>query len=982
MKKLFILLLPTLLSLTLSAQIPTTSNAIEIADRSEPLFYEDFENGIPSTWWHYYFFMSDVLDGSVELTPTNTNSYEGCVWQESSGKSIGYGLPTQHMMMSIMTNYAHNMVVTPEISVGANSYLSFDMSLNYNNTGNQLINQFPFMANLNGEDDKFAVMIKVGDRNWSQLALWDNQGAARVYNAIDQYPQTITIPIHLLHSTTIRLAFYGESTEANAVNALRIDNVGVWPATGVVPPNGITINKTSNGAQVSWNAQVGASSYSLQYKSIASESWTTISNLTSNSYVLSGLDPEQFYKLRIKTFGAQQAESMWSDETFFRTAPNYDSYPIPFVETFTTNNIPENWTRRADPATYVVDYGGCHPKEIVIETGQWNCKNTAQSFKHYHAKAECFSMHTGWLITPNIDLSSATNPDDLCLVFDIAFTAKSGSTSPPPMYPLPDDDDEFRVLVSSDAGETWAANYTWKRSGGDFDIGDIATGTGISTIRIPLSDFTDEDVMIAFYSGSEKQIDSLDIEGGFNIHIDNIFVGEASHVFATEGDWNNASCWVTQAIPSDLNDNVLVKANTTIPTGCAAEANNIAFYTKTVGSESIEYTPTLTIADGGQLKHNSDGVMATVQKDIQLYTTNDKWYLLASPIIESITPTSENGLLVNNYDLYIFDQSEEGEEWRNFEANTFSTLNNKIGYLYANNGNTTIELVGNLAANVEATPLAYDENADWKGFNLIGNPYPCNAYVDRSFYVLDGNGVRFIPGSGAIPPCSAILVEAQGANESVSFSKTPIRREGLAISVVKAEGRANSCLDKACVSFKENDVLTKYSPNTDESSLYIPQDGRNFAVACALGQNELPVNFVANKNDKYTLTIEVENKELDYLHLIDNLTGVETDLLQQPSYSFEAKTTDYPSRFRLVFSADESEMASEEESFAFFTNGQLFIPFVEDESQLQIIDMTGRVLCNECFCGSYTKQLQLPAGVYVMQLVSNHQQKTQKIVVE
>ena len=107
-----------------------------------------------------------------------------------------------------------------------------------------------------------------------------------------------------------------------------------------------------------------------------------------------------------------------------------------------------------------------------------------------------------------------------------------------------------------------------------------------------------------------------------------------------------------------------------------------------------------------------------------------------------------------------------------------TTLNNKMGYLYANNGNTTIELVGNLAANVEATSLAYDENADWKGFNLIGNPYPCNAYVDRSFYVLDGNGVRFIPGSGAIPPCTAILVEAQGANESVSFSKTPIRKEG------------------------------------------------------------------------------------------------------------------------------------------------------------------------------------------------------------
>jgi hypothetical protein len=41
---------------------------------------------------------------------------------------------------------------------------------------------------------------------------------------------------------------------------------------------------------------------------------------------------------------------------------------------------------------------------------------------------------------------------------------------------------------------------------------------------------------------------------------------------------------------------------------------------------------------------------------------------------------------------------------------------------------------------------------------------------------------------------------------------------------------------------------------------------------------------------------------LDYLHLIDNLTGADVDLLQMPEYTFTAKTTDYASRFRLVFS--------------------------------------------------------------------------------
>jgi hypothetical protein len=35
------------------------------------------------------------------------------------------------------------------------------------------------------------------------------------------------------------------------------------------------------------------------------------------------------------------------------------------------------------------------------------------------------------------------------------------------------------------------------------------------------------------------------------------------------------------------------------------------------------------------------------------------------------------------------------------------------------------------------------------------------------------------------------------------------------------------------------------------------------------------------------------------------MTGADIDLLQTPSYTFEAKTSDHASRFRLVFSTDD-----------------------------------------------------------------------------
>ena len=70
---------------------------------------------------------------------------------------------------------------------------------------------------------------------------------------------------------------------------------------------------------------------------------------------------------------------------------------------------------------------------------------------------------------------------------------------------------------------------------------------------------------------------------------------------------------------------------------------------------------------------------------------------------------------------------------------------------------------------------------------------------------------------------------------------------------------------------------------------------------------EIPVCFKAAEDGIYTLTINSESVELEYLHLIDNLTGADIDLLQTPSYSFEAQTTDNVSRFRLAFRTSTSE---------------------------------------------------------------------------
>ena len=392
----------------------------------------------------------------------------------------------------------------------------------------------------------------------------------------------------------------------------------------------------------------------------------------------------------------------------------------------------------------------------------------------------------------------------------------------------------------------------------------------------------------------------------------------------------------------------------------------------------------LIIENGAQLVSSSNSVQATVKKTVTAYTQNGGWDLIASPIANGITPSSDNGLLTNNYDLYTFNQSED-LEWRNYEANPkpFSTIENKVGYLYANSGNPTITFTGTLANTATATTLTYDDDALFKGFNLVGNPYPCEAYINRSFYVLNTAGTDFEEGSNPIPPCAAILVQAQDATDnSLTFSKAALgSKPSIVAKLKKAQSRDEALVDRARVCFDENDRLVKYSLSDHSSKLYIPQNGQNYAVACATGQNEMPLNFLVAKNGTYTLSFELENLDLDYLHLIDNMTGADVDLMSTPSYSFEGKADDYESRFRLVFSNYE-DADDDNVHFAYYADGEIRLAETCQGASLQVVDMTGRVVVSRQ--GDAMNRVStsgMTPGVYVLRLINGEQVKTQKIVV-
>jgi hypothetical protein len=163
----------------------------------------------------------------------------------------------------------------------------------------------------------------------------------------------------------------------------------------------------------------------------------------------------------------------------------------------------------------------------------------------------------------------------------------------------------------------------------------------------------------------------------------------------------------------------------------------------------------------------------------------------------------------------------------------------------------------------------------------------------------------------------------------------------------------------------------------NSSKVYMPVEGKDYAITSVEGQvGEVPVNFVPEKNGNYSLSFTSEEVSFSYLHLIDNMTGEDVDLLQTPSYTFEGKTDDYASRFKLVFVSNDAEL--DNEMFAFVSDGQIVIV---GDGLVQVIDLLGHTLVSKDNAHRIPTAGMSP-GVYVLRLINGEKTKTQKIVIK
>ena len=434
----------------------------------------------------------------------------------------------------------------------------------------------------------------------------------------------------------------------------------------------------------------------------------------------------------------------------------------------------------------------CEPYIATTGCGTYTITPTysyTEDFEELFNGTDCWTADEGW----EMQYEGGYN-NGLCA--HVGTTAQSELITPAIAFTSNCDNVVIRFRVKG-------AGSVNVRYGTDFSTTSIANTISNTTswklVEYSLSRFINNaPIKVVFVSSENKELFIDDVEIVANVY--NLVFDAAP---GTSGQWTDASYWYPHRIPTS-NDNVWIMGYAKVLNHSTASAREVKF--GSFGYVSVEdgsmldagriyhtQYSSVMISDGSQLKVHVNS-MVTMYKRIIGYTnanSRDHYYLFAPPIEQNANLI--NQFTAGEYDLYGFDGIvSDGNEWRNYKNASFTMQRGKA-YLYAHalpttgsNNYTSMNIAGYVnKADVDITVsnLTYGLNTDANPFlnwNLVGNPFPCNAYLVRNgeavpFYKMNETGDAIVPARAgtAIKPMEGVFVIAETeAESSVTFTTT------------------------------------------------------------------------------------------------------------------------------------------------------------------------------------------------------------------
>ncbi len=181
----------------------------------------------------------------------------------------------------------------------------------------------------------------------------------------------------------------------------------------------------------------------------------------------------------------------------------------------------------------------------------------------------------------------------------------------------------------------------------------------------------------------------------------------------------------------------------------------------------------------------------------------------------------------------------------------------------------------------------------------------------------------------------------------------------------------------------ENDGAKKLRMGDPAGRIYFRYDNTNLAIYFRNSDKDYQsLNFAAEEDGNFTLSWNTANADFSSLTLVDNITGIKTDMLTHDHYTFEGRVNDYNTRFKIVFGEmDTNEEEPILEHFAFFDHGNLI---VNGTGHFEVVDVLGRVVYSAELTDTQNT-ISLPSnvrGVCMLCFTRNNETKVQKMVIQ
>jgi gliding motility-associated-like protein len=298
---------------------------------------ETFQNGIPATW------AQARVNGTAQWT-TDTDGYQStrAAFIDPSNDDIGAGKSAQYFL------------ITPLITVPANGEIRFFTKQLYDEDNG---NNYQIRLSTASQPDVSGFTTTL--TSWTETQLNPNTPVGYV-------EKVVAIPPGIAPGINVYIAFVLVTNQVEdypLADTWFIDNVSVQTAPACSPILGGSFMAnaiTTNSATLNW-LQPSASNFEVQVVPAGTTPGTTGTATATNSYNATGLTPDIFYDVYVRSVCGTNLNSTWSGPFTFKTLIVGTSCAVPIV--IPATNTPYVYTSNLDlfqnPSLTYTTQGSC-----------------------------------------------------------------------------------------------------------------------------------------------------------------------------------------------------------------------------------------------------------------------------------------------------------------------------------------------------------------------------------------------------------------------------------------------------------------------------------------------------------------------------------------------------------------------------------------------------------------------------------------------